>query len=133
MQGLIDEAQMIAMNSRVKLDGVQEVLVAADFLSENLGINVVAKSSTAMERFWRNTRQHIALVAVSLLAAILVAVPLGIAAARWRRLGHVILDDVGLILEGAVPAAGLAIVVQLLFEWTELTIVPRGQRVSTRF
>jgi osmoprotectant transport system permease protein len=251
MQGLIDEAQMIAMNSRVKLDGVQEVLVAADFLNENLGIEVVAKSSTRMERFWRYTRQHIALVAISLFAAILIAVPLGIAAARWRRLGHVILgvvgiaqtipalallvfmiplfgigagpavialfiysllpivrntytglttipmqllesaealglpagarlrlveaplaavsilggiktaavinigaatlgaligaggygqpilagirlDDVGLILEGAVPAAGLAIVVQLLFEWTERAIVPRGLRVSTR-
>jgi len=31
-----------------------------------------------------------------------------------------------------VPAAGLAIVVQLLFEWTERAIVPRGLRVSTR-
>ena len=37
LQGLIDEAQMIAMNSRVKLEGVQEVLVAADFVRENLG------------------------------------------------------------------------------------------------
>ena len=251
MQGLIDEAQMIAMNSRVKLDGIQETLVAADFLNENLGIEVVAKASSRIERFWRYTQQHIALVAISLFAAILIAVPLGIAAARWRRLGHIIpgvvgiaqtipalallvfmiplfgigagpavialfiysllpivrntytglttiptqllesaealglpagarlrlveaplaavsilggiktaavinigaatlgaligaggygqpilagirLDDVGLILEGAVPAAGLAIVVQLLFEWTERAIVPRGLRVSTR-
>jgi len=251
MQGLIDEDQMIAMNSRVKLDGVQEVLVAADFLREQLGVDVDARSSTRSERFWRNTGQHIALVAVSLIAAILVAVPLGIAAARWRRLGQIILgvvgiaqtipalallvfmiplfgigagpavialfiysllpivrntytglttiptqliesaealglpagarlrlveaplaavsilggiktaavinigaatlgaligaggygqpiltgirlDDVGLILEGAVPAAGLAIVVQLLFEWAERAIVPRGLRTSTR-
>jgi len=251
MQGLIDEAQMIAMNSRVKLDGEQEVLVAASFLREQLGIDVDAKASTRLERFLRNTRQHIALVAISLVAAILIAVPLGIAAARWPRLGHIILgvvgiaqtipalallvfmiplfgigagpavialfiysllpivrntytglttiptqllesadalglpagarlrlveaplaavsilagiktaavinigaatlgaligaggygqpiltgirlDDVGLILEGAVPAAGLAIVVQLLFEWAERAIVPRGLRASTR-
>jgi osmoprotectant transport system permease protein len=110
MQGLIDEAQMIAMNSRVKLDGVQEVLVAADFLSENLGINVVAKSSTAMERFWSNTRQHVARVAVSLLAAILVAVPLGILAARWRRLGHVIFGIVQ-----TIPALALMVFMIPLF------------------
>jgi osmoprotectant transport system permease protein len=42
------------------------------------------------------------------------------------------LDDVGLILEGAVPAAGLAIGVQWLFEWAERAVVPRGLRVSTR-
>jgi osmoprotectant transport system permease protein len=251
MQGLIDETQMIAMNSRVKLDGVQEVVVAADFLRENVGIDVAVKPSTRIERFVRNTKQHIALVAISLFAAILIAVPLGIAAARWPRTGQIILgvvgiaqtipalallvfmiplfgigagpavialfiysllpivrntytgltgiptqliesaealglpagarlrlveaplatlsilagiktaavinigaatlgaligaggygqpiltgirlDDVGLILEGAVPAAGLAIVVQLLFEWTERAIVPRGLRASTR-
>lgn len=251
LQGLIDEAQMIAMNSRVKLGGAQEVLVAADYLREHLGIDVDAKASTRVERFLQNTRQHIALVSVSLIAAILIAVPLGIVAARRPRLGQIILgvvgiaqtipalallvfmiplfgigagpavialfiysllpivrntytgltgipaqliesaealglpagarlrlveaplaalsilagiktaavinigaatlgaligaggygqpiltgirlDDVGLILEGAVPAAGLAIVVQLLFEWAERAIVPRGLRASTR-
>jgi len=30
------------------------------------------------------------------------------------------------------PAAGLAIVVQLLFEWAERAIVPHGLRASTR-
>jgi osmoprotectant transport system permease protein len=39
------------------------------------------------------------------------------------------LDDAGLILERAVPAAALDILVQLLFEWAERAIV---SRVSTR-
>ena len=41
------------------------------------------------------------------------------------------LDDVGLILEGAVPAAGLAIAVQWLFERAERAVVPRGLRAAT--
>nr|WP_224363886.1 glycine betaine ABC transporter substrate-binding protein [Hyalangium versicolor] len=40
------------------------------------------------------------------------------------------LDDTGLILEGAVPAALLALVVSALFELIERLVVPRGLRVS---
>ncbi len=39
------------------------------------------------------------------------------------------LDDYGLILEGAIPAAGLAIAAQLLFNGLERVIVPRGLRL----
>jgi osmoprotectant transport system permease protein len=40
------------------------------------------------------------------------------------------LDDMGLILEGAVPAAGLALLVQGLFEWAERIVVPKGLRLE---
>ncbi|MBN1206719.1 MAG: ABC transporter permease subunit [Myxococcaceae bacterium] len=40
------------------------------------------------------------------------------------------LDDTGLILEGAVPAALLALAVSALFEGLERLMVPRGLRVS---
>jgi osmoprotectant transport system permease protein len=40
------------------------------------------------------------------------------------------LDDMGLILEGAIPAAGLALLVQGLFEWTERIVVPKGLRLE---
>ena len=83
------------------------------------------------------------LAAVSILGGIKTAAVINIGAATLGALigaggygqpilAGIRLDDVGLILEGAVPAAGLAIVVQLLFEWTERAIVPRGLRVSTR-
>jgi len=39
------------------------------------------------------------------------------------------LDDYGLILEGAVPAAGLALLTQGLFDGLERLIVPRGLRL----
>jgi len=41
------------------------------------------------------------------------------------------LDDIGLILEGAVPAAVLALAVQGLFETIERAIVPKGLRLAS--
>ncbi len=40
------------------------------------------------------------------------------------------LDDVGLILEGAVPAALLALAAQGIFDLLELVVVPRGLRIA---
>src|SRR5439155_8139577 len=40
------------------------------------------------------------------------------------------LDDIGLILEGAVPAAVLALAVQGVFELLERRVVPRGLRLA---
>jgi len=40
------------------------------------------------------------------------------------------LDDVGLILQGAIPAAGLAILVQWSFEILEKFLVPKGLRLK---
>ena len=42
------------------------------------------------------------------------------------------LDDMGLILQGAVPAAVLALLVQGLFELVERALLPRVLRVKTR-
>ncbi|WP_045769745.1 glycine betaine ABC transporter substrate-binding protein [Xanthomonas albilineans] len=42
------------------------------------------------------------------------------------------LDDLGLILEGAVPAAALALLVQALFEGLERWLTPRGLRLAAR-
>jgi len=41
------------------------------------------------------------------------------------------LDDMGLLLEGAVPAALLAILAQLFFDGLERWLVPRGLRLET--
>ncbi len=42
------------------------------------------------------------------------------------------LDDVGLVLEGAVPAALLALLVQGLFDLAERALVPRGLRLTSK-
>jgi osmoprotectant transport system permease protein len=40
------------------------------------------------------------------------------------------LDDIGLILQGAIPAAGLALLVQGLFEVAERVVVSKGLRLE---
>ena len=113
LEGRIDEAEMIAMNARVKLEGVQENVVAADFLREELGVDVDARATRRVDRFFRYTGQHLALVASSLSAAILIAVPLGIAAARRPRLAQVILGVVG--VAQTIPALALLVFMIPLF------------------
>jgi osmoprotectant transport system permease protein len=85
------------MNARTKLDGVAETQVAATFVRETLGVAATAETESMWDRLWRNTRDHLGLVAVSLGAAILVAVPLGVLAARRRDLGQAILAVTGVI------------------------------------
>lgn len=39
-------------------------------------------------------------------------------------------DDIGLILQGAIPAAVLALAVQGLFDLAERFVVPKGLRIA---
>ena len=97
LAGRIDAPAMSALNARVKLGGEAEATVATDFLERNLGIETELRIHTAGERFWRHTRDHLLLVVLSLSAAIVVAIPLGIAAARHPRYGQLILGVTGII------------------------------------
>lgn len=97
LEGAIEEPDMIAMNVRAKLDRQPEARVAADFLAAELDVDATVRSDTRWARLLRNLRGHVWLVSVSLLAAILVAVPLGILAARFTRLGQVLLGVVGVV------------------------------------
>jgi osmoprotectant transport system permease protein len=97
LEGRIDETAMIALNARVKLEGDPESAVAADFLEDALGLETERVTRTAWQRFRRHTQEHLVLVAISLASAILVAIPLGIAAARRPRLGQLILGVTSVI------------------------------------
>ncbi|UCE90405.1 MAG: ABC transporter permease subunit [Pseudomonadota bacterium] len=97
LAGKIDAAAMARMNARVKLDHEPESTVAAALVKQTLGLDVSARSESAWQRFWRHTAEHLALVAVSLSAAIAIAIPLGIVAVRQPRLGQLILAGAGIV------------------------------------
>jgi osmoprotectant transport system permease protein len=107
------------MNARAKLDRVPEDHVAADFLAEKFGIEASVSSETYFGRLIRRFREHLALVAISLLAAIVVSIPLGVIAARRPRLGPLILTTTGLIQ--TIPS--LAILV-FMIPWLGLGAKP---------
>ncbi len=92
MAGRVDATTMQALNARVKLQRETESAVAADWL----GIAAPQVRSQA-SRLWQRTREHLALVGISLGLALLVALPLGVFAARHRRAGQLALSLTGVL------------------------------------
>ena len=92
LQGRIDEDAMIAMNARAELQSVRFDAIARDFLTAgNATTAPVARRGFSEKLFGpdllRLTLQHLTLVALSVAAAVLVGVPLAVAAfprPRWR-------------------------------------------------
>jgi osmoprotectant transport system permease protein len=107
LEGRISEQTMIEMNARVKLKGLPEGLVASEFLKKNLSITSQSREDTFITRLAHNTLDHLFLVAVSLAAAILISIPLGILAHKKERIGQVILAIVGIIQ--TIPSLALLV------------------------
>jgi osmoprotectant transport system permease protein len=105
--GRIPEGSMVAMNARAKLDRVPETLVAADFLRDTFALDVSAEAENLPRRLARRTGEHLFLVGLSLLAAVVLSVPLGIAAAKSPRLGQVILGITGVFQ--TIPSLALLV------------------------
>src|SRR5262249_47332617 len=120
LEGKIDDRAMTALNARVEVDDVHEIQASADFLRDNLGIPVVAVVPTLGQRVLGWTREHLLLVGGSLALAVVVAVPLGVLAARVRWLGQAVLAVVGVVQ--TVPA--LALLFLLSVAMHRLGLVP---------
>jgi osmoprotectant transport system substrate-binding protein/osmoprotectant transport system permease protein len=107
LEGAIDAPSMIAMNAASKLRKVPESRVASEFLLARLQIKTEAHTATFLQRLLMRTREHLVLVSISLAASIIVAIPLGLLAFAWPRLGHVILAVVAVIY--TIPSLALLV------------------------
>ena len=100
LEGRIDERLMSRMNAAAELEGKTFAQAAALFTG---GAAPVTENRRAFfgtlfgSDFWRLTREHLILVAASLVAAIAAGIPLGIAAAKLPRAAQAILGVVGVI------------------------------------
>lgn len=108
LEGALPESVMVGLNARAKLDKVPERRLAADFLGTQYGIQAPRGRLTRDSEIARRTREHLMLVGVSLSAAVLVAIPLGIVAGKHARWGHVILGVTGVIQ--TVPSLALLVI-----------------------
>jgi osmoprotectant transport system permease protein len=108
LEGRIAPDAMIAMNARVQLDREPEAEVAAGFLREVLEVDAapVARDG-AGDRILARTREHLELVLVALAAALAVALPLGVWAARRPAAGRAILAVVGVVQ--TIPSLALLV------------------------
>ena len=81
---------MVKMNARVKIDKVNEQVVAAEFLDRRLDVEADIIEETWFDRLAKHTGEHLLLVALSLGMALLVSLPLGVIGARYDSLGQMI-------------------------------------------
>ena len=111
---MISKEQMIQMNKRAKIDKVRADQVAADFLADTFGLVSRVQRPSLIRSVWRTTREHLGLLIKSMLPAILVAVPLGIWAAKRPRAAQPILGTVGAIQ--TIPALALLVLLMTLLK-----------------
>lgn len=107
LEGAVTAEAMIGLNARVQVGGEDPGAVAADFLRERLGVASATEADGLAARVVARTGEHLALVAVALLAAIAAAVPLGVLAARRARLGRAVLAAVAVVQ--TVPSLALLV------------------------
>lgn len=138
LAGLLDEAMMRELNRRIEVDGEDVALVAADALRAT-GLVTASDAEAAPVRgragepflaymaarrgmLARLTLRHLLLVGLSLLAAVLVAVPAGLALERARRSAEGAIRGVGLLqtipsialLAFMIPLIGIGVVPALV-------------------
>ncbi|MBC7622169.1 MAG: ABC transporter permease subunit, partial [Aeromicrobium sp.] len=142
LEGRINDAAMQRMNAAAELEKKSFAEVAREFIVSNAAaapaaattttlatpatfpaptIAAEAKPAAAGNKFWqklfgadfmRLAGEHVALVFSSLVASVLIGVPLGIVAAKRQRLGSVILGVTG-VLQTIPSLALLAILIPL--------------------
>jgi osmoprotectant transport system permease protein len=107
LEGRIGAPEMTAMNARVQIDRAPPGEVAAGFLQASLGVAPRFSVESAPARILRRTGEHLALVAAALFAAIALAIPLGVLAARRPAAGRLVLGAVGVVQ--TVPSLALLV------------------------
>jgi osmoprotectant transport system permease protein len=107
LKNSIPESLMIKMNSDVKINGISEEVVAAQFIKNRFSIESNFVESTFLNRLSHNTKEHLYLVLISLSVAILVSIPLGISSYKNKKLGKFIIGITGIIQ--TVPSLALLV------------------------
>jgi osmoprotectant transport system permease protein len=104
LEGTMDESRMIAMNAKVKIRRNTEAQVAGEFLSGGSQPN---RAPGFVRRLFRRTLEHLELVSISLLAAIAVAIPVGVLTSRFVKSGQVIIGIIAAIY--TIPSLALLV------------------------
>ncbi|HEV8218196.1 MAG TPA: glycine betaine ABC transporter substrate-binding protein, partial [Gemmatimonadaceae bacterium] len=127
LSGRLDEPTMRALNKRVEVDGAPVSVVARDALRALSLIDVSTRASTdertggglvsylvsQRTTLARLTARHIELVVLSLLAAILIALPLGLVLERGAHRAEAVIRGVG-VLQTLPGIALLAFMIPVL-------------------
>lgn len=107
LAGAIDAQKMIALNAAVDLDRKDEGAVGTAFVNELLDLRLTTRAQSYWGAIWRYGREHLWMVTLSMITAILASIPLGVVAARNETVAQVVLAVVGIIQ--TVPSIALLV------------------------
>jgi osmoprotectant transport system permease protein len=107
LEGSIPDSTMTRLNADVKINGESESAAAAFFIKEKFGLSSQIDQETILSNLWKNTKDHLFLVIVSLFAAIIISIPLGIIAYKRKKSSGAILGVVGVIQ--TIPSLALLV------------------------
>ncbi|HSL49801.1 MAG TPA: glycine betaine ABC transporter substrate-binding protein [Candidatus Deferrimicrobiaceae bacterium] len=110
LEGRLDGARMARLNAMADLDGRRVSEVAAVFLGGAAG---TGGRREMLEELSALSLDHLALVLISVGAAVLLGVPMGVLAARYRRAGQLELSAIAMLQ--TVPALALLMFMIPLF------------------
>lgn len=113
LEGAISQEEMRRLNGAVIVQKKSEGQAASEFLKKQFSIETSVKIESPTSRILRQAFQHASMVFISMLAAICVAIPLGILAARRRSLGNIILFLTGMVQ--TLPSLALLVFMIPLF------------------
>lgn len=155
LSGRVDEPTMRKLNARVEVDGEDVTAVAASAL-RNLGLTASASHTARAESsatsfatyLWQRrahlaqlTLRHLWLVAMAMLAAVLIAIPLGLGLERARRIEAITFGTLGILqtipsialLAFLVPLLGVGVIPALVALWLyALYPIVRGTYTGVR-
>jgi osmoprotectant transport system permease protein len=156
LSGRLDEQTMRSLNRRVEVDGEDVRVVARDELAT---LGLIGKAQTAPTNgaiahagfpryLWDRranlltlTARHLLLVGLALLAAVVVALPLGLALERARRVAEPVIGALGVLqtipsialLAFMIPLLGVGVVPALVALWLyALYPIARGTYTGVR-
>jgi osmoprotectant transport system permease protein len=158
LSGQLDETTMRQLNRRVEVDGedikkvASDELIALGIVGSGGGHGVRSVQSAQRSGFWRYlwdrratlaalAVRHLELVALALLAAVIVAVPLGLGLERTRRIAEPTIGALGVLqtipsialLAFMIPLFGVGVVPALVALWLyALYPIARGTYTGVR-
>jgi osmoprotectant transport system permease protein len=106
LEGRVTADAVIGLNGRASA-GENPAVIAADYVREQFGVSATAAVESDARRLWGMTIEHLTLVGLALAASILVALPLGVVAARWPTLGRGLIGIAGVIQ--TIPSLALLV------------------------
>jgi osmoprotectant transport system permease protein len=112
LEGRLDEQRMQRLNAMADLDGKSVPEIAAAFLGA-VGPGAAGRKAGLLPELYALTLDHLVLVLASLAAAVALGVPMGIAAAHFRKAGQIELGAVGMLQ--TIPALALLVFMIPLF------------------